>query len=150
MSSITKKKAWFKIFDHTADIGVNTFGPTVTDVFEQAARGMFDIIFHSSMPKIQSKGEFEIKLQATDLEQLLVDWLSELLYIYSTQQIAICEYKIEIDMDSSSLDAHVYGETVAEDILLRSTEVKAVTYHMLSVTETSEHDGWEATVLFDI
>ena len=150
MTPKTKKNAWFVIFDHTADIGVNAFGPTATAVFEQAARGMFDIIFHSSVPKITKKGEYEIKLQGKDLEQLMVDWLGELLFIYTTQHIVIAEYEINIEINKEFclLDAHVYGETVPEKTLLKSCEIKAVTYHMLTVAETK--DGWKTSVLFDI
>ncbi len=92
-------KAGFNIFEHTADIGINIYGPEINDVFEYAAQGMFSIIFHDSPPKIEPKGEYQIKLQASDLDQLLVEWLNELLYVFSTEHIIFSNYKLSIDIN---------------------------------------------------
>lgn len=148
MKNEKKVAAKFELFDHTADIGITIFGPSVSDVFEQAARGMFSVIFHESEPKIEAKGVYEIKLKSKDLEQLMVDWLDEILFIFSTEHIVMSEYKINIDSKKITLDAMVSGEIVGNDILLRTCEIKAVTYHMLMVKQINNH--WEAKVLFDI
>lgn len=140
-------KSGFDIFEHTADIGLEIFGLELADVFEYAGRGMYTIIFHGSPPKIKPKGEYKIKLQARDLEQLMVDWLDELLYIFSTEHIVISDYEISIDPKKFSLEAKIDGALVKDDGLMGIREIKAVTYHMLSVKKTTQ---WEAKVLFDI
>jgi SHS2 domain-containing protein len=140
-------KSGFDIFEHTADIGLDIFGLELSDVFEYAGRGMFAIIFHNSPPEIEPKGEYKIKLQARDLEQLMVDWLDELLYIFSIEHIVISDYEISIDPKTFSLEAKVDGALVEDDELKGIREIKAVTYHMLSVKKT---ERWEAKVLFDI
>jgi SHS2 domain-containing protein len=143
-----KMKKGFKLFDHTADIGVHAYGEEISDVFEQAARSMYSIIFHGSIPKIESKGEFQIKIKSSDLEQLMVDWLDEILYIYSTDYIMISEFQIEINLEEFSINAFVQGEKLSEQLLKGTGEIKAVTYHMIEVKKVNDH--WEATVLFDI
>ena len=142
-------KTGFKVFEHTADVGLEIFGDEIADVFEYAGRGMFDIIFHSAPPIIEPIGEYKIKLQASDLEQLMVDWLDELLYIFSTEHIVFSNYELSIDPKAFSLEARVAGALVTDDELLGSCEIKAVTYHMLIVKKI-KHRGWEAKVLFDI
>jgi len=75
----------YEIIEHTADIGIKAFGKTLSETFENAAKGMFDIITDKS--EIESTGQYEIKLDAPELEQLLVDWLSELLFLNASQNL---------------------------------------------------------------
>ena len=67
----------YELVEHTADVGVKAYGKTVAEAFEHVAEGMFDIITDEST--IDPVGEYNILLEAPDLEQLLVDWLSQLL-----------------------------------------------------------------------
>ena len=67
----------YELIDHTADVGVKAYGESLEQAFENAAKAMFDIIADKS--EIESVGQYDIVLEADDLEQLLVDWLSELL-----------------------------------------------------------------------
>ena len=143
----TGQEQGFSIFDHTADVGLDLVGDELSDIFEYAARGMYTILFHQSIPAIKAKGEYSIQLTANDLEQLLVDWLNELLYLFTTEQIVLSNFQITVDSEKCSLDATVKGEIVPEDKILGCGEIKAVTYHLLNV-EKKKH--WEARVLFDI
>ena len=144
LHSVTKD---YELFDHTADIGVRAKGDEISTVFKNTALGMYEIIFLNDTPKISSKGEYLIKLKCSDLEQLLVDWLDELLFIFSTEKIIFSEFNITIDPEDFSLDAKVSGEQVVEEVLLATREIKAVTYHML---EIKKNDQWNTQVLFDI
>ena len=138
----------FKLFDHTADIGVQANGSELSDIFEQTARSMYTIIFHNEVPPIEPIGEFDIELTSSDLEQLFVDWLNEILFIFSTEQIAICEYNIDIDSDNFQLKARIKGKTLTEDELTETTEIKAVTFHMLEIKKINSI--WNSKVIFDI
>ena len=73
----------YELIDHTADIAIKAYGKSLSEAFENAAKAMFDIITDSS--EIESVGQYDVELEAPDLEQLLVDWLSELLFIHSSQ-----------------------------------------------------------------
>ena len=137
----------YELFDHTADMGVRAKGDEVSTVFKNTALGMYEIIFLNGTPKVSSKGEYQIKLKCSDLEQLLVDWLNELLFIFSTEKIIFSGFEITIDSEDFSLDAKVYGEQVADSVLLATREIKAVTYHML---EIKKNDQWNTQVIFDI
>ena len=147
----------FELFDHTADIGVRAYGSDLPEVFMNAAFGLFAIIFHDKVPKIKTIGEYRITLQSPDQEQLLVDWLNELLYIFSVEHIVFSDYDISItsigangketNKESWSLDATIGGAIVPDDQLAGTREIKAVTYHMLSLEKA---DVWKAQILFDI
>jgi len=133
----------YELVEHTADVGVKAYGSTVAEAFMHAAEGMFDIITDES--NIDPIGEYEILLDAPDREQLLVDWLSKLLYLNDAQDLVFG--KFEVTITGNHLSAYVYGEKYDKRKHTVGVEIKAVTYHMVQVHEI---DPIFVQVLFDI
>ena len=121
----------YELIDHTADIGVKAFGKNLSEAFAHAAKAMFDIITDSSI--IESKGEYQIELSADDLEQLLVDFLDELLFLQGVKNLVFGGFNVWVDEKESSLRATVSGEEFDTNKHKVGVEIKAVTYHMLEV-----------------
>jgi SHS2 domain-containing protein len=126
-------------------VGVKAYGRTLSEAFENAAKGMFDIITDSS--EIENIGQYNIELEAPDLEQLLVDWLSELLFLNSAKNIVFGFFKVELDDKKNKLSAKVFGEKFNISKHKAGAEIKAVTYHMLNVKNKKP---FCVQVLFDI
>lgn len=135
----------YELIDHTADIGIKAFGNTLSEAFGHAAKGMFDIITDSS--QIENKGEYEIELSADDLEQLLVDWLDELLFLQGAENLVFGDFKVDVDESDCRLSATVSGEEFDTGKHKIGMEIKAVTYHMLEVKKGTT---CFVQVLFDI
>ena len=135
----------YELIDHTADIGVKAFGKNLSIAFENAAKGMFDIITDSS--EIENIGQYDIELEAPDLEQLLVDWLSDLLFLNSAKNLVFGFFKVELDEEKNKLTAKVFGEKFNLSKHKIGAEIKAVTYHML---EVKKKRPFHVQVLFDI
>lgn len=133
----------YEIIDHTADVGVKAYGKTLAGAFEHVAVAMFDIITDRS--KITPIGEYTISLQAPDLEQLLVDFLSELLFLNGAKNLVFG--KFNVSLEGTHLIAHVYGEEYSTTKHKMGEEIKAVTYHMLAV---HAEPPYFVQVLFDI
>ncbi len=142
MRGIIEMMKKYEFIDHTADIGVRAYGKNLSEAFENAAVGMFDVI--SDTAKIDKIGEYVIELEADNIEQLLVDWLSELLYIHETKNVLLSGFKVKLD--KNKLRARVYGEGLDKKKHPIKSEIKAVTYHIL---EVNEKEGY-VQVLFDI
>ena len=133
----------YELIDHTADVGVKAYGKTVAEAFAHAAKAMFDIITDSSV--IAPIGQYDITLDAPDLEQLLVDWLSELLFLNGAKNLVFG--KFDVTIQGTHLTAHVYGEPYDTSKHKMGVEIKAVTYHILAV---HEKNPVYVQVLFDI
>lgn len=133
----------YELIEHTADVGVKAYGRTVAEAFTHAAEGMFDIITDEST--IDPIGEYDIILDAPDLEQLLVDWLSELLYLNGA--LGLVFGRFEVTISKTHLSAHVSGEKYDTKKHRMGVEIKAVTYHMLRV---NTEEPVFVQVLFDI
>ncbi len=136
----------YELIEHTADVGIKAFGGSLSECFENAAKGMFDIITDKSA--VGSVGQYDITLAAPDLEQLLVDWLSELLFIHSAENIVFGSFNVAVNEKAHSLHAEVFGEPYNNQKHGYGVEVKAVTYHMLKVEKRPM--GYVAQVIFDI
>jgi len=134
----------YQVLSHTADTGVITYGATLAEVFENAAFAMFDLMF--GIGELAAEERIRIEVEAPTLEDLLVDWLSTLLFEAETRELALCLFEIE-DLEESRLSAWVGGLASAARELT-GPPVKAVTYHGLLIGETP--GGYEARVIFDV
>jgi SHS2 domain-containing protein len=135
----------YELIDHTADVGVKAYGKNLSEAFQNAAKGMFDIITDKS--DIESIGQYDIILDAPDLEQLLVDFLSELLYLHSARNQVFGFFNINLDEKNKKLSATIFGEKFDISKHKIGAEIKAVTYHML---EVKSKKPFHVQVLFDI
>jgi len=137
----------FEIIEHTADVGIRAYGKSIEECFENAAKGMFAIITDNS--QIEPVEKREIELTSNSIENLLVDWLSELLFLNSAYNLVFGDFKVRIDegKEQVSLHGEAIGEKYSREKHGYGTEIKAVTYHMLKV---KREPPCEVQVLFDI
>jgi len=135
----------YESIDHSADIGIRVIGRTRAELFAHAAEGLFDTI--TDLSAILPRTSRTIELEAADVEDLLVAWLSELNFIFQTEQMLFSRFLISA-ITEHHLEAQIFGEEqnrARHDLHL---DVKAVTYHGLVCRKTPQ--GWEAQVLFDV
>lgn len=132
----------FEIIEHTADVGVHCRGATLEECFEQAAFGVLEI----NGAYVAGTGERDtITLDAPDLGALLVDWLSEILYVHDARDAIVTGLAVQ-SIHTNQLTGWVELRPRAEEI--EGTAVKAVTYHRLAVERAD--DGWAATFYVDV
>ena len=132
----------YEVVAHTADMQLLFFGSNKEELFENAIYGMF----HSIQPEYASNTilEHEVNITADNNELLLVDFLSEALYLSDAERIAFKQAKI-IELTDTLVKATLFGCTINK---FERGEIKAVTYHNLKITY---HDNqWMAQVVFDI
>ena len=135
----------FEVIEHTADIGIRSFGATPEEAFENAAAGMFSLI--TAIEGVNDSEEFRVEVEAEDHETLLVEWLNELLYIFESNRVLLTRFEVT-DLGENHLHGKAWGEPIDESRHELKCDIKAVTYHMLKVVKT--HEGWETDVIFDI
>jgi len=138
----------FEIIDHTADIGIVAYGKTKREVFINAAKGMFEIIAGEDRD-LKENFYAKIKLEAKSLEDLLIAWLNELLYISEVKLVILNKFKIK-ELSDVQIKAEVGGTKINHLSIRIKREVKAVTYHGLEIKKDEESGLWRAQVIFDI
>jgi SHS2 domain-containing protein len=124
----------FSLIDHPADLGVEAWGATLAQAYEQAATGLMSVILDLS--SVEAHVSREVVLEASDSEHLLVKWLAEVLYLYDGEKFVSREFSVS-QLRRDSLRATVLGETFVAEKHVTRLDVKAVTYHQLVVEETN-------------
>ena len=135
----------FEVIEHTADVGVTASGDSLEDLFEQVTLGLLEITGSRARGPTGEVVEVDVQ-DAPDLGALLVDWLSEVLYLQDARDAVVTGVVLD-----EVLPDRVRGRITIEPLGSRHTEgtpVKAVTYHQLSVERTNS--AWSARVFFDI
>ena len=136
----------FRFLDHTADVGIQAYGETLCEAFENAALGMFNIITDPS--KVGALNDFEVTIQGDDLKNLLHEWLDQLLILSQVNNMLFSSFKVDLKEVEGGvgLTGLVMGEPADPSRHVYKTEIKAVTRHMLEVKENPPM----VKVLFDI
>ena len=137
---------------HTADIQIRVFGKTVKELFANALYGMFQVIEPRTDSCEVNDGRLvckelpikrEIEVSAPDKEALLVDFLSEALYLSDVYN----EAYFDADFAKFSDDA-LRGTIKGISIHGFNVEIKAVTYHGMKIEQV---DGvWQTDIVFDV
>ena len=135
----------YTILDHPSDLGIEARGRSLSEAFEQAAIALMSTI--ADLSTVNPRTSRAVKLSASDPEQLLVKWLGEILYLYDGQAFLSKEFAIE-RLTKTHLTAKVGGEAIDPEKHRTMLDVKAITYHQLSVREDAE--GGTVRVFLDI
>jgi SHS2 domain-containing protein len=142
----------FVLVPHTADLQLRVYGETLEQLFGNAIVGMFQSIeprsplakknnghvVAESLPRIR-----DIEVESLDIDALLVDFLSEALYLSDIHDEAYLQAQVH-ELSSTYISATVSGVPV----IGFGVEIKAVTYHGLSIEKSNTK--WHADIVFDI
>ncbi|HMD97742.1 MAG TPA: archease [Terriglobia bacterium] len=139
----------FRILEHTADVGFEAFGRTKEEVFANAGRALYSLMvdLDSICPRKDLRIETSVSGDDADASGLLVNWLSELLYLYDAEDWLLRDFEIR-SLSGRSICAVARGEKFDRARHQIKLLVKAITYHQLALEKTKS--GWRAQVYVDI
>lgn len=135
--------------DHTADMGFRATGESLEAAFCEAARALFSLMF--AIEHIDSSTAFPITVSAPSLEDLLVEWLSELLVQKDLTRLVFSRFELAISGSGGSGFSAVgraFGEQLDRERHQPGTEVKGISYLGLGVSQRGEM--WVAQVIVDV
>jgi len=135
----------YRTFDHTADVGIEVYGEDLYQLFINAGYALFDLI--TDLDTIDATTSLSVTIDAIDQEDLMVSWLSELLYLHQLKGFLLNNFMLH-ELGEKSLRATVKGEYYDAHRHELVREIKAVTYHQLTVAQ--EKDRWVARIVFDV
>lgn len=131
----------YEFLPHTADLKIKSQGKTYEELFANSMRGMIEW----QKPKIlKEKVTREITVSSSDCVALLVDFLSETLYLSKTNLETYAEVEF-LEFFKTSLKAILRGRKVSK----WDDEIKAVTFHELEIKKNNK-GLYEATITYDI
>jgi SHS2 domain-containing protein len=140
----------YTFLDHTGDIRVEIRAADRQQLFSEALIAFTDCLTDREGVEEISSRQFE--LEAADMDLLLVEWLSELLYTFEAHELLFRRAEVSFEGETNGilrLRATAWGEPFDPRRHPVHVTIKAVTYHGLEVQE-SEDGGWVARVVFDV
>jgi SHS2 domain-containing protein len=135
----------YELLDHTADLGIRVTGDTLENLFETAGRAMFAQI--ADTEGLAGASAREIQVGGMDREDLLINWLRELLCFWTIDGLLVKDVRIH-EISDFRLRADVFYDDYDSKRHEILKDIKAVTYHNISVVRTDA--GWTADIIFDV
>jgi SHS2 domain-containing protein len=132
-------------FDHTADLGLRIRAADLDTLFVEAAQALFGTIVED-LTTVRPSQKIDVQLPGGAIDYLLFDWLRALLYHFDAEHLLFGQFEVHVREDG--LTASAWGEPLDRARHNLEHEVKAITYHGLSVEKVG--DEWVAEVIVDI
>jgi SHS2 domain-containing protein len=135
----------YRTFDHTADLGLEIYGRDEKELFCNAAFALFDTM--TDIESIAYGEKRTVEAEGSDREDLLVNFMREILSLYHIEGFITKRFVVH-DLDDYSISGEAEGEVFDSKKHGLNVEIKAVTYHQVRITPTS--DGLMGRVICDV
>lgn len=142
---MTAVRRHFEQFEHGADEGVRGIAPTLEGAFEQAALALMAVTCDSA--RVEARDCVELRLQASDRELLLVDWLNALIFEMATRHMLFSRFVVHLDSELL-LQGQAWGEAFDATRHALAVEPKGATFTELRVTHDDR--GYVAQCVVDV
>lgn len=135
----------YKFFDHTADVLFEATGKTLEELFESSALAVTNTMVET-LRTVKPKIKKIIKIKGDDTENLLFNFLQEIIFLKDAEQLLLTKFNIKIIDNNLTAEAHGEKLNMKKHELI--VDVKAVTMHEFYVKK--EKNKWKARVILDI
>lgn len=135
----------YRVLPHTADTGIEGTAETLDELIAVMAQGMFELVGRckASSPRRW----LTLTVDAETVEDLLVDTLSELLFLSETEELHFCDFRVRVEPGEQTATVEVGGVPV-DALEASGPPIKAVTYHDLVVAPRK--GSWYGRVYLDV
>ena len=135
----------YRITTHQNELAVRIVGNSQADLFANSGFALFDVM--SDIDKIEATERLSLEVEGSDRDDLMVNWIRELLYLYQGSGYLLKEFKIN-EVKDTSVKAEVAGEKSDPDRHEIKQEIAAVAFHKSRMRKTGNQ--WIAQVIFEI
>jgi SHS2 domain-containing protein len=135
----------YRLTRHQSELAVRITGNSQADLFANSAFALFDVMTDPS--NIEIKERMALEVEGTDRDDLMVNWIRELLYLYQGSGYLLKEFKIN-QVKDTIVKAEVGGEKIDPDRHEIKQEIAAVAFHKSRMQKTGNQ--WIAQVIFEL
>src|SRR6187200_1334964 len=135
----------YRITTPQNELAVRIFGNSQADLFANSGFALFDVI--SDIDKIEAAERLSLEVEGSDRDDLMVNWIRELLYLYQGSGYLLKEFLIR-EVKDTLVKADVRGEKIDPDRHEIQQEIAAVASHKSRMQKTGNQ--WTAHLIFEI
>src|SRR5918994_1524891 len=132
----TKK---YRLTTRQSELAVRVVGNSQADLFANSAFALFDVM--SDIETIEIKDRLPLEVEGADRDDLLVNWMRELLYLYQGSGYLLKEFQIW-EVKDTLVKAEACGEKINPDRHEIKQEIATVAYHQSRMAKTGNQ--WTA------
>lgn len=133
----------FEELPHTADVLIRVRAASLNELFRDSAAALVSVMYGSCRDAGRRKS-FSLRADSTD--DLLQEFLSEILFLSETEYLVFCDVKA--DVRETTLTATLSGEEFDPSRHSGGTEVKGISYSGLAIRR--EGEDYVVEILFDV
>jgi SHS2 domain-containing protein len=135
----------YRVTTRQSDLAVKVSGNSQADLFANSAFALFDVM--TDVEKVAISDRMPLEVEGMDRDDLMVNWMRELLYLYQGSGYLLREFHIREAKDTL-VKAEVCGEKIDPDRHEIKKEILGVAYHQSRMQKTGEQ--WTAQMIFEI
>ena len=135
----------YRLTRRQSELAVRITGGSQADLFANSAFALFDVM--ADVSKIEIKERMNLEVEGTDRDDLMVNWMRELLYLYQGSGYLLREFNIR-EVRDTLVKAEVCGEKIDPDRHEIRQEIGSVAFHKSRMQKTGNQ--WTAQVIFEL
>jgi SHS2 domain-containing protein len=135
----------YRLTTRQSELAVKVVGNSQADLFANSAFALFDVML--DVDKIEVKERLPLEVEGTDRDDLMVNWMRELLYLYQGSGYLLKEFIVR-EVKDTLVKAEVCGEKIDPDRHEIKQEIAAVAYHQSHMQKTGSQ--WTAQLIFEV
>jgi SHS2 domain-containing protein len=143
------KTEGFRFLEHTSDVIIEAWGPTLETAFVHTAEAFYETMLNART--VEAIFEEQVKVQGHDEKELLYNWLEALLLKFEIERMVYSRFHINPISDKTSilsLQAKIKGEKYAPQKHGAKVEIKGITYHLMRIDK--QQSGTTVQILLDL
>src|SRR5258706_14984527 len=135
----------YRITTHQSELAVRITGNSQADLFTNSAFALFDVM--TDIANVETKEAIPLEVEGSDRDDLMVNWMRELLYLYQASGYLLREFKI-VEVKDTMVKAEVSGEKIDPDRHEIKQEITTVAFHKSGMANTGNQ--WIAQLIFEL
>ncbi len=135
----------YRTLNRSSELAVKVFGKTQAELLVNSAYALFDIM--TDIGKVQVRESLALEAEGVDRDDLMVNWMRELLYLYQGSGYLLKEFQIR-EVKENYVRGEVSGEKFDPDRHEIQREIRSVLYDQSRMVKTG--DQWTAQVILEL
>ncbi|HEY7713150.1 MAG TPA: archease [Candidatus Binatia bacterium] len=141
-----EKQKKYRLTKHQSELAVRVTGDSQADLFANSALALFDVMV-ADVDKVETRERLALEVEGADRDDLMVNWMRELLYLFQGSGYLLREFLIR-EVKDTMVKAEVAGEKIDPDRHEIQQEIATVAFHKSRMEKTGNQ--WTAHLIFEV
>ncbi len=139
------KEKKYRTVNRPSELLVKVSGKTQAELFANSAFALFDLM--TDVEKIELKENLPLEVEGVDRDDLMVNWMRELLYLFQGSGYLLREFQVH-EVKEDYVRGEVGGEKYDPDRHEIQRDIRSIAFQQSRIEKTG--DQWIAQVIFEL